>query len=299
MKKNLLLVFIVFSLSIFSQSKGDVFREEGSLEKAIVAYKADLEKDAENYNNVYNLACAYALMYKKDSAFYYLKKALNKNSSLWALADNDLLSLTKDKRWKIIEQQQLAKYQKEKIKLKSPIYAKQLLQLIMKDQSFDYQLDMAKRYYMKKGKAPHWYYPIAQMKKEITEGNFAIMEKLIAEKGWPTYTKVGKLAADGPLLIINHHKEEAIRIKYLPKIKRACLKGEGSCIEYAKIQDRILVNTGESQLYGMQFRYNNKRELEPFSIQDPKNVDNRRKEIGLEPLKEYLKRKINYDWKIN
>ena len=137
------------------------------------------------------------------------------------------------------------------------------------------------------------------MKKEITEGNFAIMEKLIAEKGWPTYAMVGKLAADGPLLIINHHKEEVIRIRYLPKIKRACLKGEGSCIEYAKIQDRILVNTGESQLYGMQFRYNNKRELEPFSIQDPKNVDNRRKEIGLEPLKEYLKRKINYDWKIN
>ena len=123
------------------------------------------------------------------------------------------------------------------------------------------------------------------------------MEKLIAEKGWPTYAMVGRLAADGPLLIINHHKEEAIRIKYLPKIKRACLKREGSCVEYAKIQDRILVNTGKPQLYGMQFRYNDKRELEPFPIQDPKNVNKRRKKIGLGSLKEYLKRKINYEWK--
>lgn len=299
MRKSLVVVLMLLSISMLSQNRGDVFRNEGELEKAIEAYKISLKKDGDNYNNTYNLACAYALLYKKDSAFHYLNKALKNSSSLWALADNDLLSLVNDKRWSRVEEEQLSKYQKGKVKLKKPKYAKQLLRLIMKDQSLDYQLDMAKRYYMKKGKAPHWYYPIAQMKKEITYGNFATMEKLIVEKGWPTYEMVGKLAADGPLLIINHHKEEAIRVKYLPRIKQACLKGEGSCIEYAKIQDRILVNTGKLQLYGMQFRYNNKRELEPFPIQEPKRVEERRKKIGLEPLKKYLKRKINYDWKIN
>ena len=154
MKKALFIVVAVFSLSNYSQNIGDGFRNEGALEKAVEAYKTNLKDNPGEYNNTYNLACAYALMHKKDSAFYYLNKALKSNSSLWALADNDLLSLTKDKRWGIIEEQQLAKYQKEKIKLKNPVYAKQLLQLIMKDQSFDYQLDMAKRYYVKNSKVP-------------------------------------------------------------------------------------------------------------------------------------------------
>jgi hypothetical protein len=46
----------------------------------------------------------------------------------------------------------------------------------------------------------------------------------------------------------------------------------------------------------MQFRYNAARKLEPFPIKDPESVDQRRKAIGLEPLKDYLKRKIDYDW---
>jgi tetratricopeptide (TPR) repeat protein len=296
MKKLLFVLVTAFSLSILSQNKGDALRNEGDLEKTVDAYKSDLKANPDDYNNTYNLACAYALMYKKDSAFHYLNKALKNNNSLWVLADNDLLSLTDDARWKVVEEQQLVKCQKGKTNLQKPIYAKQLLRLIMKDQSLDYQLDMAKRYFIKNAKAPHWYYPIAQMKKEITEGNFAKMEKLISENGWPTYSMVGKLAADGPLLVINHHEKEEVRIKYLPKIKEACLKGEGSCIEYAKIQDRILVNTGKPQLYGMQFRYNKERKLEPFPIEDPINVDKRRKKIGLGSLKEYLKRKIDYAW---
>jgi hypothetical protein len=168
----------------------------------------------------------------------------------------------------------------------------------MKDQSLDYQLDMAKDYFFKTGKAPHWYYPIAQMKQEITEGNFKKMEALIKENGWPTYANVGKLAADSPLLVINHHPKEAVRIKYLQQIKEACLENEGSCFEYAKIQDRILVNTEKPQLFGMQFTYDKDRNRIPFPILKPELVDKRRAVIGLEPLKKYLKRKINYEFTV-
>lgn len=292
MKLISILLLTLFTLSCLGQSKGDTYRNEGDLEKAIHAYKIDFKANPNEYNNTYNLACAYALMYQKDSAFHYLNVALKNNNSLWALADNDLLSLTTDDRWKLIEKQQLAK-----VTLQKPEYAKQLLQLIMKDQALDYQLDMAKQYFMKNGKAPHWYYPIGKMKEEIGRGNFAKMEQLIAKNGWPTYSTVGKLAADGPLLVINHHPKEEIRIKYLSKIKEACLQQQGSCMEYAKIQDRILVNTGKPQLYGMQFQYNENRKLVPFPVKDPEYVNQRRAAIGLVSLQQYLKRKINYDWK--
>ncbi len=292
--------FLISFFSSFAQKNGDEFRNKGALEDAIKAYTLDFVKDSSNSKNVYNLACAYALTYmQKDSAFHYLNIALKNDNSLWALADNDLISLSTDNRWKTVELLQLKKYQKAKGVLKQPDYAIKLLRLIQKDQALDYQMDMAKQYFMQHGKAPHWYYPIAELKKTISAGSFDEMENLIREYGWPSYTTVGKLAADAPLLIINHHESEAIRIKYLEKIKNACLTNEGSCMEYAKIQDRILVNTGKPQIYGMQFRYNAQRTLEPFPIDNPEYVDQRRKKIGLEPLKVYLKRKINYDWNVN
>ena len=151
---------------------------------------------------------------------------------------------------------------------------------------------------MKQGNAPHWYYPLGAYKQQLAQENYQEMQQLIEEYGWPSYTTVGELAADAPLLIINHHKSDDVRNRYLPIIKKACLMGEGSCMEYAKIQDRVLVNAGLPQLYGMQFQYNESRQLIPFPIQDPTFVDQRRKEINLEPLATYLKRKINYTWNI-
>ena len=300
MKKIIYIVSILFMSFVYGQkSEGDILRKEGALDDAIKAYKKDFIKSPENSKNTYNLACAFALTYiQKDSAFHYLDIALKNDYSLWALADNDLISLASDVRWKDIEALQLKKYQEKNGQLKQPEYAIKLLRLIIKDQALDYQMDLAKTYFMKNGKAPHWYYPIAQMKQDIASNNFNKMDSLILKYGWPTYSSVGKLSADAPLLIINHHESDEVRKKYLEKIKNACMNQEGSCMEYAKIQDRILVNSNQLQIYGMQFRYNDKRILEPFPIENPEFVDHRRSKIGLEPLKEYLKRKINYDWNI-
>lgn len=286
------------SINISAQNNGNALRRKGDLEGAIKTYKKELKISKDTYKNNYNIACIYAIMYQKDSAFKYLNLALKNNNSLWSLADNDLFSLTDDARWLTIEKAQLEKHQTVKGKIQKPDFAKQLLRLIQKDQSLDYQLDMAKDYFFKNGKAPHWYYPIAQMKKEITAGNFKEMEALLQKNGWPTYSTVGKLAADSPLLVINHHPKEEIRIKYLEQIKDACLENEGSCFEYAKIQDRILVNTEKPQLFGMQFTYDKDRNRIPFPILKPEFVDKRRAEIGLEPLKTYLKRKINYEFTV-
>jgi len=300
MKKIIYLASILFISIVYGQkSEGNTFRRNGDLDSAIKAYKKEFISNPSNSKNTYNLACAFALTYiQNDSAFHYLNIALKNDYSLWTLADNDLISLTNDVRWKDVEVQQLNKYQEKNGLLKQSEYAIQLLRLIIKDQALDYQMDLAKAYFMKNGKAPHWYYPIAQMKQDIASDNFNTMDSLITQYGWPTYSTVGKLAADAPLLIINHHESDDIRIKYLNQIKNACMSQEGSCMEYAKIQDRILVNSNQAQIYGMQFRYNEKRVLEPFPIENPEFVDHRRSKIGLEPLKDYLKRKINYVWNI-
>ena len=135
-----------------AQNNGDALRRKGDLEGAIKTYKKELKISKDTYKNNYNIACIYAIMYQKDSAFKYLNLALNNNNSLWSLADNDLFSLTDDARWLTIEKAQLEKHQTVKGKIQKPDFAKQLLRLIQKDQSLDYQLDMAKDYFFKNGK---------------------------------------------------------------------------------------------------------------------------------------------------
>ena len=298
--KNILILAVLFLSTTIctAQTNGDQLRQEGNLEGAIEAYMAEFSKAPGNVENTYKIASTYALIYQKDSAFRYLDIALKDDYSLWPLADTDFFSLIDDPRWEAIENAQIRKYQTKNDDLKQPEYAKRLLRLIMKDQSLDYYIDQAKDYYMKNGRAPHWYYPLGAAKQKIGENNFSDMKALLEKCGWPTYSTVGDLAADAPLLMINHHENDSVRIAYLPKIKEACLNGEGSCMEYAKIQDRILVNADKPQIYGMQFRYNEDRALEPFPIKNPEYVDQRRKEIGLEPLKDYLRRKINYEWTV-
>ena len=300
--KILYTLFLILSISGVSNaqsrvSKADSLRQVGKLIEAIKSYTKDynMTKDKEVG---YKLASTYALIFQKDSAFHYLSLSLKNDTSLWPLADTNLFALINDPRWSSIEESQLHKYQQDQGVLKQPEYARQLLQLIIKDQALDYYIDQAKSHFMKEGSPPQWYYPIGTYKQEIVKENYETMLQLLDANGWPTYTNVGKLAADAPLLVINHHEDDAVRKRYLKKIKQSCLDGEGSCMEYAKIQDRILVNENQPQIYGMQFRYNEARTLEPFPIIDPEYVDQRRAAIGLEPLAVYLKRKINYEWTV-
>ena len=290
---------LLISYSSLAQNQlADSLRSEGLLDAAIIEYKDEFKKDKSNTQNIYDLAAALALTYQKDKVFYYLEFALAQDSSLWVLADPDMIGMIGDPRWKQIETQQLEKYQQAEGSLADPEYAAQLCQIIMKDQALDYQIHMARKFYMQNGTFPHWHYPVAKMKQEIGADNFNTMQRLLEENGWPKYSTVGDLAADAVLLVINHHESDAVREQYLEIIREHCLMGEGNCMEYAKIHDRILVNSNQLQTYGMQFRFKPDRTLEPFPIKDPETVDRRRAEIGLEPIKDYLKRKIDYDWTV-
>lgn len=292
----LLLNLLLWSIS-FAQT-GDRLRAEGKLEAAVFAYGAQFMQNPTDQDVVYKLASTLSLIYQTDTAYFFLKVALRNNNSLRPLADSDFLPLMQDPRWKEIESMQFEKYQAKHGQLQQPEYARKLLRLIIKDQALDYYVDQSKVFFAKNGYVPHWYYPLGAYKQRLSIANFAEMQALIAKYGWPTYSTVGHLAADALLLIINHHQSDDVRKQYITQIKEACLNGEGSCMEYAKIQDRILVNEGKKQRYGMQFKYNKERKLEPFPIYKPSFVDQRRKAIGLEPLQDYLKRKINYVWTI-
>lgn len=293
----MILVIALGTQVSMAQSKGDSLRKAGALEAAYMAYGAEFYQDLSNTEVAYKLASTLALTNQVDTSFFFLNMALQQNSSLRPLSDSDFLNLSTDPRWATVEQDQLRKYEAANGELKKPEYALKLIRMIIKDQALDYHKDLGTRDFAKNGYAPHWFFMINKTKSALNAENLKEMNQLLAEYGWPKYSDVGDLAADALLLVINHHESEEFRMQYLDQVKEACLAGEGSCMEYAKIHDRILVNTDQLQTYGMQFKFN-RGVLEPFPIESPETVDRRRKAIGLEPLAVYLKRKINYDWKV-
>jgi hypothetical protein len=69
-------------------------------------------------------------------------------------------------------------------------------------------------------------------------------------------------------------------------LRAAVADGQASPAHLACLEDRVRVNSGQSQLYGTQFTVTDD-ELEPRPIEDPDGLDIRRAAAGLEPFAAY------------
>lgn len=124
--------------------------------------------------------------------------------------------------------------------------------------------------------------------KEADEKNTKWLKEIVAKHGWPTYTLIGKDGAQAAWLLVQHADAD-------PKFQRLCLdlmtklpKTEISLSNVAYLTDRVLLAEGKKQLYGTQFTTINGKS-QPRPLEDEKNVDKRRAEMGLSTLAEYAK----------
>lgn len=105
------------------------------------------------------------------------------------------------------------------------------------------------------------------------------------QHGWPGRTLVGEDGAAAAWMIAQH----AIG---LPNFLRACLeliqeavaKGEAPRWQEALLTDRIRWLEGKPQVYGTQFDWDAKGELNPLPIEDEANVDARRAVANLKTM---------------
>lgn len=133
---------------------------------------------------------------------------------------------------------------------------------------------------------------------EVVESQDKILEKevisIIDRYGWLGISQIGRLA-NTTLWSVLQHGSVASKEKYVPLLKTSVLKQESRPIHYARLIDRMLINSNKAQLYGTEINYDNE---EPtfFKIKQPEFVDKRRKEIGLNSIKEYAKsRKVEWN----
>jgi hypothetical protein len=86
--------------------------------------------------------------------------------------------------------------------------------------------------------------------------------------------------------------DPAFQEKVLPLVEAAYRRGDLAGQDYALLLDRVQVDQGKPQVYGTQAKApsewtGGEPVLQP--IEDEAHVDERRAEVGLPPLAEYLK----------
>ena len=124
--------------------------------------------------------------------------------------------------------------------------------------------------------------------RQIDTENTGRLGEIVERHGWPTYTLVGKDGAIAAWILVQH-------ADLSPKFQRKCLdlmakapRDEIRQSDLAYLTDRVLLAEGKKQVYGTQFTLANGK-CKPRPLEDEATVDQRRKEVGLPPLAEYLK----------
>ncbi|MCB0630874.1 MAG: OmpA family protein [Saprospiraceae bacterium] len=119
---------------------------------------------------------------------------------------------------------------------------------------------------------------------ESDQNHLARLLPMLEQEGWVKKSEVGERAAKAVFLILQHSMDEDLLTRYLPFLKERCLEGETEWILYANMYDRLQTIKNLPQRFGTQFKISKDGTREMFPLEDPKQVNQWRNEIGLPPL---------------
>jgi hypothetical protein len=133
-------------------------------------------------------------------------------------------------------------------------------------------------------------------KQTITDSlNMIRIAAILDSIGYPGKSMVGDTAYTAAFFVVQHSNLKN-REKYIPLIRNAAEKNEIEWKYVAMMIDRIQTDKHEKQIYGTQLRGIKDpntgfatEKLKFFPIEDPANVNQRRKQVGLSPIEEYAR----------
>jgi hypothetical protein len=116
------------------------------------------------------------------------------------------------------------------------------------------------------------------------------LKGVMKQYGFPGYDLVGQKGSNSFWLIVQHcDKDVDFQKQVLKAMEAELINHNADPKNYAYLTDRVLLNTGKKQLYGTQLTYNTDScQAVPKPMRDSLLVNQRRHEIGLEPIENYL-----------
>lgn len=117
--------------------------------------------------------------------------------------------------------------------------------------------------------------------------NAARLTAIIEQYGWPGNGLVGEEGAWAAWLIAQHAIGNPPFMRHcLSLLKQAAANNDVTPWQVAFLEDRIRMYDGKPQIYGTQFQPNKNGELEPYPIENPEAVNDRRLAVGLNTIEE-------------
>jgi hypothetical protein len=168
-----------------------------------------------------------------------------------------------------------------------------------------YTIDQNIQLQIKKALEAKVRYDSIQKLQDIEQKIFAvhipIIKEIIALHGYPSKNMVGKESSGHFFILIQHSDQDPeFQSSILSILEKLAVQEEIEKKQYAYLYDRVQKNTGKMQLYGTQLSFDsqgnlfdrNDKIIIPTDLADPKNVDKRRKQMGLEPLEQYYEKAL-------
>jgi len=270
-------------------TRADSLLSAGSVALATEEYRTMYNQNKNDNRTVYNYACALSLAGQTDSALYYLNRLIVLEPSVSILTDPDFLAVRDSKGWQAFEIDLIiALNEKNGNLIKDTAYASKLWRLLCLDQYGFYETGIAVR---NLGPRSPVVTALRRMQSMQNEKNLEELEILLEIKGWPEKSQVGREASEAPFYVLQHSNALA-QEKYIRLFEAVCRKGEGNWQQYALMFDRMRMNQNLPQKYGTHFILDNRTtgERKLYPLEDETRVNEWRKEIGLEPLSDYMKR---------
>lgn len=271
-------------------SVGDSLQRANNFKEAAASYNAAFAafKGKGFVNDRYKAACAYARTGNIDSAYYNLFRIADKGG--WSeydfmISDSDLFVLHADARWNAL----VNKVRKNKAEVEShynkPL-AEELEKIFDDDQKYRMLVDSAEKI---SGKNSPQMDSLMKLIQTHDSKNISRVTELLDKYGWLGPDDVGRKGNQALFLVIQH-SDAATRKKFLPMMREAADRSKAAPSELALLEDRVLMDEGKRQLYGSQVKYNaEKGNFELYPIEDEPGVNERRAEVGLAPLEDYLR----------
>lgn len=121
---------------------------------------------------------------------------------------------------------------------------------------------------------------------QLDRNNLSKVISIIEKCGMPTLETVNQQHMTAVWLVFQHSDSDIMK-KYFPLLKNAASKGDLELSKIALMEDRILMFDNKPQIYGSQIIPKDDG-WALYDLKEPSTVDERRKKVGLGPLKEYL-----------
>ena len=300
MKRSILSLLAIFFLSNFSFAQTsdnykDLIAEAWSLYEA-KEYLESGRKYSEAFkafggkgvvSDRYNAACSWALAKEKDSAFVQLYKIADKgnyNNLGHLITDPDLHSLYADERWKEIVSKVEANKAKAEINFDKEL-VRILDEVYIEDQTYRKAISAIEKEHGWESEEMKAHWKLINEKDSI---NLIKVTKILDERGWLGADVIGQ-QGNSTLFLVIQHADLKTQEKYLPMMREAVKKGNAQPSALALLEDRVALRQGNRQIYGSQVgRDQVSGEYYVLPLKDPDNVDQRRAEVGLGPLQEYI-----------